>query len=343
MTVVQSALGRCTKSPAVRRGIMHCSSLHLHRIQQRIEFGARRERIAVYGEKPMVPNNLNDWTYEAIEALCAVGQSESDRHDFKFNLAELHNAPKICCAFANTFGGFIIVGVKDAGPGKFEILGLDPDKELYGKFVAKIKADPDIAISPAKPISIPGSSKMLYVIEVPQSPRRPHLPSSVEQRVFWKRQGSDCVQMSLEEIRYQMNTYEEKREKLALLLIDLHHKLRSLGEQAAVPDGHYNGDTFSFEIIDRVVVEAYAILKADITIFGALDSIRQPLMLLNAEKQKMMTIQSLSYGPEYKIAAINDYRELVLKFIGQITLLVEQIERSFKEKFGVINPYKTPS
>jgi hypothetical protein len=29
------------------------------------------------------------------------------------------------------------------------------------------------------------------------------------------------VQMTLEEIRYQMNTYEEKREKLALLLIDM--------------------------------------------------------------------------------------------------------------------------
>jgi hypothetical protein len=296
--------------------------------------------VATYAEKAMVPNSLNDWTYEAIEALCVVGQSESDRHDFKFNLAELHNAPKICCAFANTFGGFIVIGVKDAGPGQFKIVGLDPDKELYGKFSAKVKADPDIAISPAKPINIPGSSKLLYIIEVPQSPRRPHLPSPADQRVFWKRQGSDCVQMTLEEIRYQMNTYEEKREKLALLLIDLHQKLRSLGEQAAVPDGYYNGDIFSFEIIDRVVVEAYAILKADMSIFGALDSIRRPLMLLNAEKQKMLTILTLSYDQEAKTAEINKYRDLVRRFIGQVTMLAEQIERSLKEKCGIVNPYK---
>ena len=295
--------------------------------------------LAAYGGVSVVPNTLSDWTYEIIEALCAIGQFESDRHDFKFNLAELHNAPKICCAFANTFGGFIVVGVKDRLD-EFDILGLDPDKELYGKFVAKMKVDPDIAILPPKPISIPGSSRLLYVIEVPQSPRRPHLPSPAEQRVFWKRQGSDCVQMTLEEIRYQMNTYEEKREKLALLLIDLHHKLRSLGEQAVVPDGYYNGDVFSFEIIDRVVVEAYTILKADVSIFGALNSIRQPLMLLNAEKQKMMAIQSLSYGPEFKKAAVNDYRDLVNKFIGQVTFLTEQIERSIKEKFGIVNPYK---
>jgi hypothetical protein len=288
----------------------------------------------------LVPNTLNDWTYEAIAALCAGGQSESDRHDFKFNLAELHNATKICCAFANTFGGFIVVGVKDAGPAQFQILGIDPDKELYGKFVAKVKADPDITISPAKPISIPDSSKVLYVLQIPQSPRRPHLPSPMDQRMFWKRQGSDCVQMTLEEIRYQMNTYEEKREKLALLLIDLHYKLRSLAEQAEVPDGHYNGDIFSFEIIDRVAVEAYAILKADVDIFGALDSIRRPLMLLNAVKQKMLTVLTLSYGPEVKNAEINGYRDLVRKYIGQVTILTEQIERSLKEKFGVVNPYK---
>ena len=288
----------------------------------------------------MIPSTLNDWTYEAIETLCSVGQSESDRHDFKFNLGELHNATKICCAFANTFGGFIVVGVKDAGPGKFLIVGLEPDKELYGKFIAKVKADPDIAISQPKTVNIPNSSKLIYVLEIPQSPRRPHLPSPVDQRVFWKRQGSDCVQMTLEEIRYQMNAYEEKREKLALLLVDLHHKLRSLGEQAATPDGHYNGDLFSFEIIDRVIVEAYAILKTDLDIFGALESIRQPLMLLNAEKQKMLTILTLSYGPEFKNATINSYRELVRKFIGQVTILVEQIERSLNEKFGIVNPYK---
>jgi hypothetical protein len=177
-------------------------------------------------------------------------------------------------------------------------------------------------------------------LEVPQSPRRPHLPSPIDQRVFWKRQGSDCVQMTLEEIRYQMNTYEEKREKLALLLIDLHHKVRSLGEQAVVRDGHYNGDVFSFEIIDRVVVEAYAVLKADVNIFGALESIKRPLMLLNAEKQKMLTMLTLSYLPEHKNEIINSYRELVAKFVGQVTILTEQIERSLKEKFGVVNPYK---
>jgi len=244
----------------------------------------------------MVPRNISDWTYEIVDALCATGQSESDRHDFKFNLADLKNVTKICCAFANTFGGFIVMGVEEAGRGEFAIVGLDPNKELYGSFLAKVKAVPDIDIPSPRTISIPLSSKLLYIFEILQSPRRPHLPLHVDQRIFWKRQGPDCVQMTLEEIRYQMNAYEEKREKLALLTIDLHHKLRSLEDQATMQDGHYNGDVFSFDIIDRVVVEAYAVIKSDISILQKLETVKRRLMLMNAEKQKLLNMLSLSYG-----------------------------------------------
>ncbi len=288
----------------------------------------------------MVPNALKDWTYEAVRDLCAAGQSESDRHDFKFNLPALSQATKICCAFANSFGGFIIVGVKESASEQFEIIGIDPDTELYGNFLAKVKADPDIAILPPKTINVPGTSKLLYVIEVPQSVRRPHLPLPADQRVFWKRQGSSCVQMTLEEIRYQMNTYEEKREKLALLLIDLHNKLQSLGAQTALPDGQYDGDVYSFDIIDRVVSETYSILKSDVSIFGALDTLKRRLMLLNAEKQKLLTILSQSYALEFKIAKTNEYREAARSVIPAVTMLAEQIERTLQEKFGITNPYK---
>lgn len=42
----------------------------------------------------------------------------------------------------------------------------------------------------------------------------------------------------------------------------------------------------------KVILQHRGILKADVTIFGALDSIQRPLMLLNAE---MLT---LSYGAD---------------------------------------------
>jgi len=274
----------------------------------------------------MVPESLAGWTYETVSDLCAAGKSEGDRHEFKFGLPDAIGLTKICCAFANTYGGFIILGVKDKTRKQFEIVGVEPNKELYGEFVAKVRADPDIEISLPHTISIPESDKVLYVFEIKQSPRRPHLPTYAEERVFWKRQGSDCVKMMLEEIRYQMNTYEEKREKLALLLIDLDQKLRSLNEQANMPDGHYNGYLFSFEIIDRVVVEAYAIMKGHLDIFDALESIKSRFMSLNADKQQMFDYLTLSYPDE-----------------GEVAIRMEQIETSLEKNFGIVNPYKTQS
>jgi hypothetical protein len=36
----------------------------------------------------LVPNTLEDWTYEVVKELVAIGQIETDRHDFKFNFSE---------------------------------------------------------------------------------------------------------------------------------------------------------------------------------------------------------------------------------------------------------------
>jgi hypothetical protein len=290
-------------------------------------------------EKAVIPTKISNWTYEAVDALCSAGQSESDRHDFKVSLPDVGTVTKICCAFANTFGGFVVIGVEDRS-GPFRIVGVDPDKELYGKFVDKLRADPDIAISLPGTIAIPNSSKLLYVFEIPQSPRRPHLPSLASERLFWKRQGSSCIQMTLEEIRNQMSVYEEKREKLALLLIDLYHIESSLNNQANQRDGYYDGDVFSFDIIDRVTVEAFAILKADFGIFRKLDTIKRRLMLLNAEKQKLFSIFALSYGEDFKRGSAIDYRENVKKILPEVSILVEQIERSLKGQFGIVNPYR---
>ena len=137
-----------------------------------------------------------------------------------------------------------------------------------------------------------------------------------------------------------MLSLEEKREKLALLLIDLFHKQRSLEEQANVPDGRYTGEMFTFDIIDRVIVESYSILRDDLNTIGVLDTLRKQLLLLNAEKQKLLNMMALSYRDHHKVSIVNEYRELSRNQLPRITIIVEQIERSFSEKFGVVNPYR---
>lgn len=290
-----------------------------------------------------VPASLSDWTLAEVEALCAAGYSESDRHDFKFGLPDAKGLTKVACAFANTFGGFIALGVSESADHRFTPIGIDPDGEVYGKFHAKIRVEPEIGVSYPRQIEIPGTSRVLYVFEILESTRRPHLPSPADERVFWKRVGSSCRQMTLEEVRQQMLVLEEKREKLALLLIDLHHKQRAIAEQAQLSDGHYTGDIFTFDIIDRVVVESYSLLRSDLNSIGVLDAMKRRLDLLNAEKQKMLSFLALSYSAEDKASMINGYRDLVRAQLSGVTIIVEQIERSFSEKFDVRNPYRQQS
>jgi hypothetical protein len=287
----------------------------------------------------LVPDRLENWTFQTLEILCAAGQPESDRHDFKLGLQEPKGTTKICCAFANSFGGFLVVGVGEKSK-RFKIEGVEPSAELYGELIAKVKADPDIAISPPKTITIPEATKLVYVFEIPQSPRRPHLPTKVDERVFWKRLGSNCVPMTLEEVRYQMNVYEEKREKLALLLMELTHIGRSLEEQTFIQDGTYNGSLFSFDIIDRVVVESYSILKSDPNTIGVLDTLKKRLMLANAEKQKLFSIMALPHHPGHHAQTATAYKAIIRGIMPEVVGITEQIGRSLNEKFGIVSPYK---
>jgi predicted HTH transcriptional regulator len=65
-----------------------------------------------------------------VQLLADSGQSEGDRHDFKLNLPDAKNLTKVACAFANTYGGFFIIGVSERNGHHFTIEGIDPDKEL---------------------------------------------------------------------------------------------------------------------------------------------------------------------------------------------------------------------
>jgi predicted HTH transcriptional regulator len=193
------------------------------------------------------------WSFGRLQLLAEAGKSESDRQDFKLNLPDARTLTKLACAFANTYGGSIVIGVSERDGHRFTIEGIHADKELYGKFLDKIRCAPSIAIEVPIQIPIPNTTKSVYVFEIRRSLRGPHLPIPHDERLFWKREGSACKQMSLEEIRQQILNYEEKREKLQLFLIDLHNKLASVNHQASVIDGGYTGEIFSFDIIDRTM------------------------------------------------------------------------------------------
>jgi predicted HTH transcriptional regulator len=146
----------------------------------------------------VIPKRLQDWTYERIDEL--TNENESEIHDFKSDIPSSKELSKDCCAFANSNGGFIIFGVIQNG-NRFRIEGIDNDIDLANEFGKKIHSSPRIRFDGPKIISKPNSTKILAVFNIPLSPVRPHIPTPVDQRIFYKRTNTGNEQMTYEEIK----------------------------------------------------------------------------------------------------------------------------------------------
>jgi predicted HTH transcriptional regulator len=149
----------------------------------------------------MISERIEDWTYEKIKELVTNDINESEKHDSKSGLPPPIELTKDCCAFANSKGGFIILGITESGR-KFRIEGINRDKDLANDFGHKLKAlptNPRFDLAPFIPI--PDSNKVLAVIEIPKSSHGPFIPADKDQRIFWKRTNTGNEQMSYDEIK----------------------------------------------------------------------------------------------------------------------------------------------
>jgi len=106
----------------------------------------------------MIPRTIEEWNFDSINELIRANIPESDIHDFKANIPDVETVTNLSCAFANTKGGFIILGVKERN-GKFVIEGIEYNTEIAHEFGKKIKANPTINFELPKIIEIPKSKK----------------------------------------------------------------------------------------------------------------------------------------------------------------------------------------
>ena len=120
----------------------------------------------------MIASRLEDWTYDIIKDMVDKSQGESVSHDFKANIP---------CFISN-------------------------DKEISNIFGQKIHAVPEIYFDQPKIIFIPNSNKVLAIFHIPPSPRKPHIPSAMQERRFWKRTNAGNDFMEYDEIRRAFQT-----------------------------------------------------------------------------------------------------------------------------------------
>jgi predicted HTH transcriptional regulator len=159
--------------------------------------------------KHLIPERIQDWTLDKIQDLIDKNMTESERHDFKSNIPDSVTLSRICCAFANSRGGFILFGVAEKN-GKFVIEGFSPDIEISKKFGDKLKASPRIYFN--TPINVPtsDSATVITIFEIPISPERPHSTMTNNIPTFYKRTNRENEIMSYEEIRNEFSGYERQ-------------------------------------------------------------------------------------------------------------------------------------
>ena len=97
-----------------------------------------------------------------------IQEGEHQKQDFKFLVADSRKIARTLCAFANTDGGRLLIGVKDNG----KISGIRSDEEAYMvDTAAKYFTEPQVAF---QAIAHRVQGKVVLEVEVSPSPQRPH-------------------------------------------------------------------------------------------------------------------------------------------------------------------------
>ena len=114
-----------------------------------------------------------------IEELLAESAVENVRLEFKSEVPNKDETLKKLSSFANTFGGFVVVGAKaNSADGKLqELCGVDEEAGYKQKLNqwAFDSCSPPLVIEVSNPIPVPsGTGKVCYVIYVPESDAAPH-------------------------------------------------------------------------------------------------------------------------------------------------------------------------
>ena len=59
----------------------------------------------------IIPNNIKDWDLNTINELIKLRDIESE--DFDFKGTDMKNLANHLCAFANTHGGYLVLGIDE--------------------------------------------------------------------------------------------------------------------------------------------------------------------------------------------------------------------------------------
>lgn len=136
----------------------------------------------------MFTKHVSELEYSDIEYLVKVSKEPEGYHlDYKGEIGNPDNFKKVISkeisSFGNTDGGYLIIGVEDK---ILNIIGIEPTimsrpvDEWFNQ-VLSTNIDPPVFYYDPKVIQIPKSDKVIVVIHVPESSKKPHMVSETHQ------------------------------------------------------------------------------------------------------------------------------------------------------------------
>lgn len=268
------------------------------------------------------PKTLDDWNYKIIEELVSLGIEENEIFDFKVDISG--KIDNISCSFANTNGGFIVIGIADQkhathNKGK-RIKGFPTDKEIKTLFYNKIKyIQPSISFEfKEPPISIPDNDRVLHVCYIPKSQNRPHMSNYS----FFKRNNGNSDKLNYLEVRKAFYDYEERiksviKPKIAFVNAPF------LKDNYGRPWEFYvvnNGDK-----ITNLVPYATSIYIDDRKIIGKFLPKKESVLLNPGEVYHFYTFYELSQSKDLSNRIENDteiFIEIKIQYYDELALLM---------------------
>lgn len=135
----------------------------------------------------------------ATDIKSLIGQPESETLEYKTVLPPSRSMGQILCAFANTNGGYLILGVNESN-GKSEIIGLS--KDFHAKTVAQKSVD---LLTPPTSVTyeyVEHDGKTLFVVKVEKSDQL----VSIENKAFTRDQSKTTL-LNPEEKEFKQTDY----------------------------------------------------------------------------------------------------------------------------------------
>ncbi|HEY1697782.1 MAG TPA: ATP-binding protein [Polyangiaceae bacterium] len=239
----------------------------------------------------MIPETLDGWTLEVVRRLVDQGVFETDRFDFKEMLPHSKDEEgkrrlrRDTAAFANSAGGFLVFGVKDAK-------GVAPADRVVGMLVTvdfpehfgnyPSACEPSVEWAAKNPPIPLGADRVIPVVHVPRSSRRPHGVFEDGRWWFCKRTNKGTEPMSLGELRDAFSTTREKLAKLRALTEQvqyLHDRAREVNARASNGgrQSRWRGshpDAYDDSVVTALWPEVLDLLAHDDTVLRQMPALR---------------------------------------------------------------------